>query len=66
MDVIVKMDHLRQLHYCARGVRAFYARYKLDYAAFLQHGTPSSVLLNAAGEDAMVIAAVEVAREQQQ
>lgn len=65
-DPIVRMEHMRALNYCARGVRAFYARHQLDYVDFLKNGTPCSVLLGVAGNDAMVLAVVEVAHGQQQ
>lgn len=53
------MVHCRRLGYCARGVRAFYARAGLDYSAFLQDGTPARELL--ATGDSMAMAAVEEA-----
>ena len=61
-DVIVKMEDCRQLRYCARGVRELFARYGLDYSDFLQNGISAEKLLEASGNDAMALAAVEVAR----
>lgn len=65
-QVIVRMGDLRSLRYCARGVREFFARYELDYPDFLQNGVSAEKLLAASGNDAMAVAAVEVARGRQQ
>jgi len=65
-QVIVRMEHLRSLRYCARGVREFFARYELDYPDFLQNGVPAETLLGASNNDAMALAAVEVARGRKQ
>ena len=62
--VIVRMEHCRELHYCARGVRELFARYGLDYINFLNNGIDSDKLLEATGNDGMALAAVEVARGQ--
>lgn len=59
--IVVRMEHLRQLRYCSRGVRAFFARYGLDYSRFLSEGIEASVLLEASNHDEMAVAAVEVA-----
>lgn len=61
-QVIVRMEDCRQLRYCARGVRELFARYGLDYSDFLQNGISAEKLLEASGNDAMALAAVEVAR----
>lgn len=63
-QVIVRMGDGRQLRYCARGVRELFARYGLDYSDFLQNGISAEKLLEASGNDAMALAAVEVARGQ--
>lgn len=65
-DVIIKMEDCRTLRYCAKGVRAFFARYDLDYMDFLNNGIPASKLLSASNNDGMAEALVEVAcgREQ--
>lgn len=55
----VLFRHVRALGYCARGVRAFYARHGLDYGALLREGTDSAVLL--ATGDEMARRAVQVA-----
>ena len=62
-QVVVRIEHTRQLRYCARGIRAFFARHGLDYAVFVRDGIPADELLSATGGDAMASAAVEVARE---
>lgn len=63
--VIVRIEHLRELRYCARGVRAFFARHGLDYVEFLKRGIDAETLLHASNNDAMALAAVEVARGRQ-
>lgn len=59
MTVRVFFRHMKALQYCARGVRAFYARHGLDYAALLREGTDGAELL--ATGDAMARRVVEVA-----
>lgn len=34
----VTMRHMREVGYCARGVREFFARHGLDWSAFLRDG----------------------------
>lgn len=63
--VIVRMEHCRELRYCARGVRELFARYGLDYTDFLNNGIDSDKLLEATDNDGMALAAVEVARERE-
>lgn len=65
-SVTVRMEHCRELRYCARGVRELFARYGLDYTDFLVNGVDSGRLLEATGNDAMAQAAVEVARGRKQ
>ena len=65
-QVIVRMGDMRSLRYCARGVREFFARHELDYSDFLQNGVPAEKLLAASDNDAMAVAAVEVARGRKQ
>lgn len=60
--VIVRMEHCRELRYCARGVRELFARYGLDYTDFLNNGIDSDKLLEATDNDGMALAAVGVAR----
>lgn len=61
-EVVIRMEHCRKAGYCARGIRTLCARYELDYVDFLQNGISVDKLLAATGEDAMVMAVVEVAR----
>ena len=61
MSVIVRMEHVRALKYCARGVRAFFIHHGLDYAAFLQHGIEAEKL--AVTGDAMAFAVIEEAQK---
>jgi hypothetical protein len=60
----VTMVDLRRLGYCARGVRQWCAKYRLDYVALLAEGLPGDALL--ATGDEMAANAVEVAGERQQ
>lgn len=62
MTVIVRMEHMRALKYCARGVRELAESCGIDYAAFLRDGIEAERLLEATNNDAMVQAVVEVAR----
>lgn len=61
-QVIVRMEHCRQLRYCAKGVRELFLRCGLDYSDFLANGIPAEKLLEASSNDAMVQDVVEVAR----
>lgn len=65
-DVIVKMEHMRSLRYCSRGVREFFERHQLNYSDFLQNGISGEELLSASGNDAMAAAVVEVAHGRKQ
>jgi hypothetical protein len=57
----VTMTHLRELGYCASGVREFFSRNLLDYPDFLANGIDSEELMKKCGEDHMVVLAVEKA-----
>lgn len=59
MSARVLFRHMRALGYCARGVRDFYARHGLDYAAMLREGTDAAAIL--ATGDEMARRVVEVA-----
>ncbi len=58
--VVVRMEHLRRLGYCSRGVRAFCDRHNLDFMSFLTDGIGEDEL--AATGDGMALAAIEEAR----
>lgn len=58
-DPAVRMEDMRRHGYCARGVRAFYARHGLDYTALLREGTPASEL-EATGDGMALALASEV------
>jgi hypothetical protein len=58
---IVYMRHLRDLGYCAKGVRAFCCRHSLDFGRFLRDGIAADELL--AMNDAMATAAVNYMRQ---
>ena len=66
MTVIVTPAHCRALGYCARGVRAALSRWGIDYSKFLAEGVCADELLSASNNDSMALAAVEVARGEQQ
>ena len=65
-SVTVRIEHCRELRYCARGIRALFFRYNLDYSDFLANGIDSERLLCATNNDAMALAAVEVAHGRKQ
>lgn len=65
-DVNVRMEDLRKLRYCSRGVRAFFSRHGLDYSDFLKNGISGRLLLESSGNDAMAKRAVEVAHGRHQ
>lgn len=43
-DPLVTIEHVRQARLCARGARQWFTRHDLDYAHFLNHGYPASVI----------------------
>jgi hypothetical protein len=57
---LVLHRHMRELGYCNRGARAFFARHGLDWRAFLAGGIQADLL--AATGDAMAMKVVERAR----
>lgn len=59
-QVIVTIKDIRQLKYCSRGARKFFAKNGLDWSDFLANGVPAE-LLEETG-DAMAIKLCEVAR----
>lgn len=65
-DVNVRMEDMRKLRYCSRGVRAFFSRHGLDYSDFLKNGISGRLLLESSGNDAMAKRAVEAAHGRQQ
>lgn len=60
---IVRMNHLRSIHYCAKGVIKFFEKNNLDIKDFVKNGIDESKLLPL--NDAMANKAVEVARKEQ-
>lgn len=57
---IVRLSHFKACGYCGRGIREWFARVGLDYSDFLKNGIEDAILV--AKDDAMVMKAVEVAR----
>lgn len=62
-EVRITMRHMREMRYCASGVRTFFTRHSLDYTAFLKSGIPAEQL--AATGDAMASKVVEFVRGRQ-
>lgn len=60
--IIVTLDHCRRLGYCARGMRAFFARNELDWQRFRAEGLPAEEVEQTG--DAMAIAAARLARDE--
>lgn len=58
----VTMAHIRRVHFCARGARAFFERYGLDWSAFLREGIPADKL-EATG-DALAARVCALARQE--
>lgn len=56
MTVVVLHRHIRELGYCNRGARAFFARHGLDWAAFLRVGIQAEQLQRTG--DAMALKAI--------
>lgn len=44
-NIIITMQDMRRVGFCAAGVEAFFKREGLDYADFLQNGIDSGVFL---------------------
>lgn len=61
-EIRVTMEHVRRVHFCSRGARAFFQRYGLDWQAFLRDGIPASEL-DATG-DALAVRVCQLAREE--
>lgn len=62
MAELVLHRHIRELGYCNRGARAFFARHGLDWGQFLREGIDAAELERIG--DAMAQRAVEHAREE--
>jgi len=63
MTTTVRHVHMRELGYCNRGARAFFARHGLSWADFLREGIDGDSL-RATG-DAMAARVVEHAQQQE-
>lgn len=57
--MIIRLQDCRQVFYCSRGIRAFCAKYNLDYSSFIKDGIDESVL--AALNDSMATKVIEAA-----
>lgn len=58
-EIIVRIEHLRALGYCAKGLRRWFADRGIDYLEVVENGVAADILL--ATGDAMAIAAVDYA-----
>lgn len=58
--IIITLQDMRKVKYCARGAKSFLAKHGLSWSDFLEKGIPSD-RLEATG-DAMALKVVEVAR----
>jgi hypothetical protein len=61
-EPLVKLEHVRALHYCSRGLRIWFERNGLDWPEFCRNGLPASQI--EAVDDAMAQAAAKLAREE--
>lgn len=64
MSVIVRVEHARQLGYCARGMRRWFELHGLDFGQFIAHGLPAETLL-ATGDEFARCAVEEAERDGQ-
>lgn len=55
----ITIQHVRRVHFCSRGARAFFERYGLDWNEFVKNGLPEEAIL--ATGDQMGRDVVEVA-----
>jgi hypothetical protein len=62
VDPIVTIEHVRAVHLCVRGTRAWFVVNGLDFRHFLTYGLPASAF-EATG-DALGISVAAYAREQ--
>lgn len=60
--MIITVQHLRLVKYCASGSKGFFNRYGLDFKDFIKNGIDSKVLL--ATGDPMAKAIVEAAQKE--
>lgn len=44
--MIIKPQHVRNVLFCFKGTRAFFAKYDLDYSDFLKNGIDEQKLLD--------------------
>ena len=58
----IRMEHMRALGYCRRGIKKFYDQKGWDWKNFLANGTPEEDLINA--DDAMALKVIEQMRKQ--
>lgn len=43
--MIIRVHHVRRAKLCSKGMRAWFARYGLDYGSFLKNGIAEEALL---------------------
>lgn len=57
--MIVRMADCKAVHFCSRGIRAFFTKYGLDYTDFVKNGIDADLLLERTNDDSMVLQVVE-------
>lgn len=62
-ELIVTIDDVRSAGMCVHGTRTWFARYGLDFRAFLRNGSDAKTLIETG--DAMALRVVEHARSRQ-
>ena len=55
----IKISDCKKVHFCSRGIRAFFDKYGLDYTDFIKNGIDSEVLLEKTFNDSMAKQVVE-------
>ena len=59
-QTVITIDHVRAVGLCVNGTRTWFARYDLDFRAFLRDGCDAEILLSTG--DAMALKVVDYAR----
>ena len=57
--MIIWMSDCKAVHFCSRGIRAFFDKYELDYTDFIKNGIEADLLLERTFNDSMVIQILE-------
>ena len=57
--MIIWIADAKEVHFCSRGIRAFFTKYGLDYTDFIKNGIDAEQLLERTFNDSMVVQIVE-------